>query len=120
MIEDAVEKGAKIVNKNEGMVIGSGKEGGELALMVPAVLYPVTLDMRLYKEEQFGLIIPIAPYDSLDEVLKYSHEGKYGQQVSIFTSSASETPAQLIDQFSTVFGQTSVRTKDLVFWPSDR
>ena len=93
------------------MVIGSGKEGGESTLMVPAVLYPVTPDMRLYEEEQFGPVIPIAPYDSLDEVLKYSREGKYGQQVSIFTSSASETPAQLIDQFSTVFGKININSQ---------
>jgi len=67
--------------------------------------------MRLYEEEQFGPGIPIAPYDSLDEVLKYSREGKYGQQVSIFTSSASETPAQLIDQFSTVFGKININSQ---------
>merc|ERR1712232_54559 len=46
LIKDAVDKGAKIVNKNGGMIIGSGKEGGESTLMVPAILYPITPDMR--------------------------------------------------------------------------
>jgi len=106
LIEDAVEKGAKIVNKNGGKLIG-----GESTLMIPAVLYPITPGMRVYEEEQFGPVIPIAPYDSLDEVLKYSREGKYGQQVSIFTSTANEASAQLIDRFSTVFGKININSQ---------
>ena len=42
---DAVAKGATVVN--------GGQRGGEIAgaLMRPAVVYPVTDDMRLYHEE---------------------------------------------------------------------
>ncbi|KAL7537655.1 hypothetical protein ACHAXR_007980, partial [Thalassiosira sp. AJA248-18] len=111
LIADAVEKGARIVNKNGGMIVGAGGGGGESTLMIPAVLYPVTPEMRVYNEEQFGPIVPIAPYDSLDEVTKYSREGKYGQQVSIFTSIANEASAQLIDQFSTVFGKININSQ---------
>ncbi|KAL3764055.1 hypothetical protein ACHAW5_000530 [Stephanodiscus triporus] len=107
LIEDAVEKGARIMNKNGGTVIG----GGESTLMVPAVLYPVTPDMRVYEEEQFGPVVPIVPYDSLNEVLKYSREGKYGQQVSIFTSAADEAIAQLVDRFSTVYGKININAQ---------
>ena len=39
-IDDAVSKGAKIVNKNGGTIIG----GDQSTLMIPAVLYPVSLD----------------------------------------------------------------------------
>jgi glyceraldehyde-3-phosphate dehydrogenase (NADP+) len=67
--------------------------------------------MRVYEEEQFGPVIPIAPYDSLEEVIKYAREGKYGQQVSIFTSSADVESAQLIDRFSTVFGKININTQ---------
>ena len=79
--------------------------------MIPAVLYPVTPEMKVYEEEQFGPVIPIAPYDSLDDVLRYSREGKYGQQVSIFTSSEHEATAQLIDRFSTVFGKININSQ---------
>ncbi|KAL9184434.1 hypothetical protein ACHAXT_002520 [Thalassiosira profunda] len=111
LIDDAVAKGAKIVNKNGGRVIGGGKDGGESTLMIPAVLYPVTPDMKLYEEEQFGPVIPIAPYDSIDEVLRYSREGKYGQQVSIFKSAATETSAQLVDRFATVYGKININSQ---------
>mmetsp|Transcript_12091 Transcript_12091/g.25754 ORF Transcript_12091/g.25754 Transcript_12091/m.25754 type:complete len:587 (-) Transcript_12091:57-1817(-) len=111
LISDAVEKGAKILNKNGGKVVGEGVNGGESTLMVPALLYPVTPDMKVYEEEQFGPVIPIAPYDSLDEIIRYSREGKYGQQVSIFTSSNKETSAELIDHFSTVFGKININSQ---------
>ena len=112
LIDDAISKGARIMNQNGGMVVGSGNGGEESTLMIPAVLYPVTPDMRVYEEEQFGPVIPIAPYDSLDEVLKYSREGKYGQQVSIFASSSTNTElAQLVDRFSTVFGKININAQ---------
>ena len=107
LIEDAVSKGAKIVNKNGGKLIG----GGESTLMIPAILHPVTPDMKLYEEEQFGPVIPIAPYDSLDEIFRYAREGKYGQQVSIFTSIANEESAKLIDSFSTVYGKININSQ---------
>jgi glyceraldehyde-3-phosphate dehydrogenase (NADP+) len=111
LIEDAVEKGARIMNKNGGEVIGGGGGGGESTLMVPAVLYPVTPDMRVYEEEQFGPVVPIAPYDSLEEVLRYSREGKYGQQVSIFTSKTDGASAMLVDRFSTVYGKININSQ---------
>jgi glyceraldehyde-3-phosphate dehydrogenase (NADP+) len=104
-------KGTRIMNKNGGEVIGGGGGGGESTLMVPAVLYPVTPDMRVYEEEQFGPVVPIAPYDSLEEVLRYSREGKYGQQVSIFTSKTDGASAMLVDRFSTVYGKININSQ---------
>lgn len=111
LIDDAVEKGARIVNKNGGTIVGGGAPDGESTLMVPAVLYPVTPAMRVYEEEQFGPVVPVAPYDSLDEVLTYAREGKYGQQASIFTSSADAATTRLVDRFSTVFGKINVNAQ---------
>jgi len=66
LIEDAVLKGAKIMNSGGGDIIG----GEESTLMVPAVLYPVTEDMDVYFEEQFGPVVPVAKYDSIDTAKK--------------------------------------------------
>ena len=108
LIQDAVSKGAKIMNKNGGKVIG----GKESSLMVPAVLYPVTEDMDIYYEEQFGPIVPIATYDNLETILEYGHGGIFGQQVSIFLSEEeSETGAMLIDEFSSVFGKININSQ---------
>lgn len=76
LIDDALAKGAKILNK----------KGGERYdnYIWPAVLYPVTKDMRVYQEEQFGPVIPIVPFSDIEEPLNDMAESNYGQQVSLF------------------------------------
>ncbi|WP_024433174.1 NADP-dependent glyceraldehyde-3-phosphate dehydrogenase [Acinetobacter baumannii] len=83
VIEDAVAKGAKVINP----------EGSEFCktMFYPAVVYPVTEGMRLYREEQFGPVVPVAVYDDIETVLDYVTTSDHGQQVSIFGSD----PAQI-------------------------
>ncbi len=50
----------------------------------PAVLYPVTKDMRVYQEEQFGPVIPVVSFSDIEEPLDDMAESNYGQQVSLF------------------------------------
>jgi glyceraldehyde-3-phosphate dehydrogenase (NADP+) len=113
LIEDAVSKGASIINNDGGKIIGG--EDSESTLMIPAVLYPVTSEMRVFEEEQFGPVVPIVGYDSVEEVLAYAREGKYGQQVSIFTAANTKPHhqgvAQLVDRFSTVFGKININSQ---------
>ncbi|KAL7566447.1 hypothetical protein ACA910_000926 [Epithemia clementina (nom. ined.)] len=106
LLEDAVSKGAKVMNKDGGKVVG----GSESTLMVPAVLYPVSSDMRLYHEEQFGPLIPVATYDNIDSVIAFGREGIYAQQVSIFGYNA-ELVSPLIDAFSAVFGKINLNSQ---------
>mmetsp|Transcript_9950 Transcript_9950/g.9634 ORF Transcript_9950/g.9634 Transcript_9950/m.9634 type:complete len:617 (-) Transcript_9950:164-2014(-) len=109
LIADAVEKGASILNENGGKIIGGPKS----TLMIPAVLFPVTKDMNIYHEEQFGPIVPIVEYDDLNVVLEYATQGKYGQQVSIFTASEEDSSpaAGLIDFFSNIFGKININSQ---------
>lgn len=76
LIDDALEKGAKILNK----------KGGETTdnYIFPAVLYPVTKAMRVYEEEQFGPVIPIKPFHDTADLLEELADSNYGQQVSLF------------------------------------
>lgn len=76
LIDDALAKGAKILNKK------GGKRSNNY--IWPAVLYPVTKDMRVYQEEQFGPIIPIVQFSDIEEPLNDMAESNYGQQVSLF------------------------------------
>ena len=62
-------------------------EGGGTAnatFFYPAVLCPVKPTMRIYREEQFGPLIPVVPYSDLSTPLDYVIDSSYGQQVSIF------------------------------------
>ena len=87
-IADAEQHGAKIVNKNGGTSVGS--------FFYPAVVYPVNSKMKLYDEEQFGPIVPVVPFDDLEETIQYLIDSTHGQQVSIFSNDANEV-ASLID-----------------------
>jgi aldehyde dehydrogenase (NAD+) len=78
-VEDAVAKGARVINEG----------GGEncATLFRPAVVYPVADGMKLYREEQFGPIVPVMPFDDIETALDYVITSDHGQQVSLFSSS---------------------------------
>ena len=113
LMDDAIEKGASIINENGGTIlpVESHDLYSNKNLMVPAVLYPVTDEMSIYKEEQFGPLIPVIEYDSLDDVLQYGTDGLYGQQVSIFTKKDSEQTSVLVDAFSSIFGKININSQ---------
>lgn len=87
-LDDAKANGAKIINPNGGTMLAS--------FVYPAIVYPVNDKMKLYREEQFGPIIPVVPYTDLEETIQYLIDSPHGQQVSIF-SNDSEEVATLID-----------------------
>jgi glyceraldehyde-3-phosphate dehydrogenase (NADP+) len=85
-VDDAVSKGAKLLTGGES----------EHTFFSPAVLVEVTKDMRLFNEEQFGPIVPIARYSDLRELDAFMQQSPYGQQVSIFGQSP-DAIAKLVD-----------------------
>ncbi|MES2411789.1 MAG: NADP-dependent glyceraldehyde-3-phosphate dehydrogenase [Bacteroidota bacterium] len=88
LIDDAIAKGAKVINK----------KGGERSenYIFPAVLFPINKEMRVYHEEQFGPVIPILTFKDIQEPLNDMAESNYGQQVSLFGKDI-KTIAPLID-----------------------
>ncbi|MGE5944816.1 MAG: NADP-dependent glyceraldehyde-3-phosphate dehydrogenase [Flavobacteriales bacterium] len=88
LIDDAISKGAKILNK----------KGGERTenFIYPAVLYPVKKDMRVFNEEQFGPVVPVLSFSDINEPLDDMAESNYGQQVSLFGKNVN-TLSPLID-----------------------
>jgi glyceraldehyde-3-phosphate dehydrogenase (NADP+) len=76
LVEEAVARGARVVNAG----------GGERAatLFRPALVYPVDGGARLYHEEQFGPVLPVTPFDDVQEALDAVDRAEVGQQASIF------------------------------------
>lgn len=106
LIRDAVEHGATVINADTG--------GGSLrgSLFQPAIVYPVTPAMRLWREEQFGPVIPVATFQELSEVKAAAKESWNGQQSAVFTSDQmSEDAASLVDSLSTIVGRININAQ---------
>jgi glyceraldehyde-3-phosphate dehydrogenase (NADP+) len=88
LIDDATNKGAKVLNIKGGKQLEN--------FIFPAVLYPVSKEMDLYHEEQFGPVIPVISFKSIQEPLNDMAESNYGQQVSLFGQNIKKI-APLID-----------------------
>ncbi|MFB8831173.1 NADP-dependent glyceraldehyde-3-phosphate dehydrogenase [Azotobacter sp. CWF10] len=102
LVADARAKGAKVVNPG----------GGEVreTFFYPAVLYPVTPQMRVYQEEQFGPLVPVVPYRDLQTVIDYVRESDFGQQLSIFGNDPKQV-GKLVDAFANQVGRININAQ---------
>lgn len=101
-LEDALANGASIVNENGGLT--------EASLVLPSVVYPVNDKMKLYHEEQFGPIVPVVPFDSIEEPIDYQINASHGMQVSIFSEDPKEV-AKLIDPFVNLVSRVNINSQ---------
>lgn len=98
-IDDAIAKGASVINENGGY--------NEASFVFPAVVYPVNDQMKLYHEEQFGPVIPVVPFDAIEEPIQYQVNASHGMQVSIFSEDPKEV-ASLIDPFVNLVSRVNI------------
>jgi glyceraldehyde-3-phosphate dehydrogenase (NADP+) len=102
LVDDAIKKGARIFNEGGGRSFKS--------YFSPTVLYPVKPGMRIFAEEQFGPIVPIIAFDSIDEPINYMVDSHYGQQVSLFGTDPEEM-AKLIDPLVNQVCRVNINSK---------
>ncbi len=102
LVQDAESKGAKVVNEGGGAIRGN--------FFYPAVLFPVTPQMRVYQEEQFGPVVPIVPFRDLETVIDYVLESDFGQQASIFGTDATQV-GKLVDLFANQVGRININAQ---------
>jgi aldehyde dehydrogenase (NAD+) len=76
-VNEAVEAGARLLT-------GGRREG---QVYWPTVLTDVTPDMKVCREEVFGPVITVLPYQTFEEALAAVNDSPYGLQAGVFTSS---------------------------------
>ena len=101
-LNDAKANGAKVINAGGGTTVGS--------FVYPAVVFPVNENMKLYREEQFGPIVPIVPFDDIEEPVQYITASDHGQQVSIFGTDANQI-AHLVDVLVTQVSRVNINAQ---------
>jgi acyl-CoA reductase-like NAD-dependent aldehyde dehydrogenase len=100
-IADAEIKGAKVINPEGGKCLES--------FFYPAIVFPVNEQMKLFREEQFGPVIPVVPFQDVKEAINYQHESSHGLQVSIFSNDPKET-GSLIDRFVNLVSRVNINS----------
>jgi len=78
-IEDARARGARVLT--------GGSRLPELGanFYAPTVLADVTHAMQIMREETFGPVLPVMPFDSDDEVIRLANDSAYGLAASVWT-----------------------------------
>ncbi len=102
IIADATAGGASVVNEDGGRTVAS--------LFKPAVVYPVKEGMRLYREEQFGPVIPVVVYDDTAEFIEYLITDDHGMQASIFGTDTTKV-AELIDPLVNLVSRVNINAQ---------
>lgn len=78
-IGQAVSAGARVV-------VGGGSSPLGAQFVPPTVLVDVRDDMDIAKEETFGPVAPVLPFDTEEELLRRANNSEYGLAAYVYTS----------------------------------
>ncbi|MCR5978397.1 aldehyde dehydrogenase family protein [Gordonia jinghuaiqii] len=91
LIDDAVSRGAKIVTNTDPVDVGAG------FFHRPTILTSVSDEALVVAEEQFGPVLPVLPYETVDEVLVRANSTTAGLGGSVWGTDE-QRASQIADQ----------------------
>jgi len=75
LIQNAAALGAKIAT-------GGNRDR---SFMEPTVLLDVPLDSEVFRDETFGPVVPVVPFETVDAAIRMANDSPYGLQAAVFT-----------------------------------
>lgn len=102
LIVDALNKGAHIVNN-----------GGKCykTLCTLSIVAPANKHMKLWHEEQFGPVTPVAIYTDIQEPIEYVSRSEYGLQSAVFGYDE-KLLGRVVDALSYHVGRVNINAPD--------
>ena len=82
--------------KDAGATLRCGGEA-EGNCVLPTVLTDVPSDAKVWREEVFGPVTVVEPFDDFDEAIRASNDTRYGLQAGVFTPSISRAMKAIRD-----------------------
>lgn len=76
MVQDAVVLGAELLLAPRR----------EAALLSPAILLNVPAEARLWRDEAFGPVVALVPFDGVDQAIALANDSPFGLQGAVFTN----------------------------------
>jgi len=78
-IQDAIQKGAQVI-------CGGKKLDSDGNFFEPTLLTNITKDMKIWKEEVFGPVLPIVSFKTIEEAIELANDTTYGLGGYIYTN----------------------------------
>jgi acyl-CoA reductase-like NAD-dependent aldehyde dehydrogenase len=78
-VDEAVSQGAQVLTGGTG----------EGPIFQPTLIADVQPEMKVCREEVFGPVVTISPYQTFDDALRSVNDSKYGLQAGVFTNDIS-------------------------------
>ncbi len=87
-VSNAVDKGATLVTGGRRLTDNNLDRGFFYA---PTLLHNVSPDMLIYREETFGPVAPVIPFETEQEVLEMANDTAYGLAAYVYTQNISRS-----------------------------
>ena len=85
-VRDAIDQGAVVHNGGQQLSDGDHANG---CFFAPTLLSNVTQDMLIYRQETFGPVAAVIPFDEYQQVIEMANDTNYGLAAYVYTQNLS-------------------------------
>ncbi|BEV15438.1 aldehyde dehydrogenase family protein [Herbaspirillum sp. DW155] len=86
-LQDALDKGARLLT---GGAVPQGEAFDKGLFFQPSIVADCTPEMLVMREETFGPLVGVAPFDDLDEAIALANDTPYGLAAYVYTQNLQE------------------------------